>query len=659
MGTTKKMHKTIYIEADEEITSIVDRVRKDGAPDIFIVVPKNAMLIQGVINLKLLKKESAKIKKNIILVTNDKQAKKVIGRIGFEIKEMLSFEEIENVSREENHENLDEIDRASLESFDEIEQQEKTASHRREIGTASFFADNGDADAFAYDDNNKEDLDIFEDEVSDTPEKVIKRMDMAKNREFVERRQEKFPVKRAPLQTSDRRMEIIKNKLKEEAEKVFEDDIDFENEKFRGRFIDEKAEDFFGKNKKNDFSERLFKKSDSGKPPVKKNTNYFLVGTMVIVLAIIGFGGWAYFNWPKMNIVVYPKEKNINSVVDINVLADLSSSDVESGQLAGKMDEIEIVKTFEFDATGEKYSSEQGKAQGKVIIYNKYSSAPQSLVATTRILSKEGKLFRLIDTVIVPGMEGENPGKIEAKVSADKPGSDFNIEASSFTIEGFKGGPKYEKFEVVSENAMVGGSNDSDNKLVKYILKKDIDTARTETLDSLEKSFENDVKKYIEDSRGYVLDSAKKEVIENKSSLDVGDVTNKFSYIIKQKIRLMTFSKEDLSVIAGKALKEKMDSGYEFDENEITTEIIKDVTDFEKGTLSLRLNVSGIVWPKIDQDNFKKGIANKNEEEFGDVLKNYQEIKKVDIDYNPGWLSGIPVSEQKIYIEEIRNILGE
>ena len=651
------MHKTIYIEADEEITSIIDRVKKEGAPDIFIVVPKNAMLIQGVINLKLLKKESAKIKKNIILVTNDKQAKKVIGRIGFEIKEMLSLEEIENVSREDDRENLDEVDRASIESFDEIEQQEKSASHRREIGSASFFADE-DGGIVVREDEEEVD-DIFGDEISNTPEKVIKRMDMARNKEVLESEEKKIPVRKTMPQVSERKIAVAEEKRKKEVQEIFENDIDFDNEEFQGRFSDKKAEDFFNRNKKNDFPEGLFKKSRPTKKPVEKKTNYFLVGAMVVVLAIIGFGGWAYFNWPKMNIVVYPKEKKINSVADINVSADLSSSDIEKGELAGKMEEIEITKTLEFDATGEKYSSDQGKARGKVMIYNKYSSAPQSLVATTRILSKDGKLFRLIDSVIVPGMEGETPGKIEAKVSADKPGSSFNIEASSFTIEGFKGNPKYEKFEVVSADAMVGGSDNSDNKLVKYILGKDIDTARTGTLESLEKSFEDEIKKYIEDSRGYVLDSAKKEIIENKSSLDADDVTDKFNYTIKQKIRLMTFSEEDLLAVAEKSLKEKMDSGYEFDENEITTEIIKDVTDFEKKTLSLRLNVSGVVWPKIDRDNFKKGIANKNEEEFGDVLKKYQEIKKVDIGYNPGWLSGVPVSEQKIYIEEKRDIFDE
>ena len=59
-------HKTLYIDIDEEITSIVDRVRKTPADEVIVVVPKRALLIQSIVNLKLLKQEADRAKKEII-----------------------------------------------------------------------------------------------------------------------------------------------------------------------------------------------------------------------------------------------------------------------------------------------------------------------------------------------------------------------------------------------------------------------------------------------------------------------------------------------------------------------------------------------------------------------------------------------------------------
>src|SRR4030065_2427360 len=76
------MHKTLYIDIDEEITSIIDRVRKTDAREIIIVAPKNAMLLQSIVNLKLLKKETDRRKSELLIITQDKIGKKLIEKAG-------------------------------------------------------------------------------------------------------------------------------------------------------------------------------------------------------------------------------------------------------------------------------------------------------------------------------------------------------------------------------------------------------------------------------------------------------------------------------------------------------------------------------------------------------------------------------------------------
>ena len=79
-------HKTIYIDIDEEITSIVDRVRKATANEVIIVVPKRALLIQSLVNLKLLKKETNRRRKRLMIVTQDRIGKKLIEKAGIQVQ---------------------------------------------------------------------------------------------------------------------------------------------------------------------------------------------------------------------------------------------------------------------------------------------------------------------------------------------------------------------------------------------------------------------------------------------------------------------------------------------------------------------------------------------------------------------------------------------
>lgn len=61
----------IYIDPDEEITAIIDRLRQTDASMIRLVVPKGALILQSLVSLKLLKREADQLKKRIALVTQD------------------------------------------------------------------------------------------------------------------------------------------------------------------------------------------------------------------------------------------------------------------------------------------------------------------------------------------------------------------------------------------------------------------------------------------------------------------------------------------------------------------------------------------------------------------------------------------------------------
>ena len=55
----------LYLEPDEEITSVIEKIKDLKGSSISLVIPKNATLIASVINLRLLEREAKKLKKKV------------------------------------------------------------------------------------------------------------------------------------------------------------------------------------------------------------------------------------------------------------------------------------------------------------------------------------------------------------------------------------------------------------------------------------------------------------------------------------------------------------------------------------------------------------------------------------------------------------------
>jgi hypothetical protein len=118
--------------------------------------------------------------------------------------------------------------------------------------------------------------------------------------------------------------------------------------------------------------------------------------------------------------------------------------------LVGRALETEVSADDSFAASGSK-PSVGGKAKGSVTIVNT-SSTPYTFVATTRVLSKDGVLFRLDAATPIPAN-----GSVKAAVTADAAGPAGDIGPSEFTIPGL--GPSLATVVyATSDAAMSGGA---------------------------------------------------------------------------------------------------------------------------------------------------------------------------------------------------------
>lgn len=651
------MHKTIYIEKDEEITSIVSKIKNEKEGDIFLVIPKGALLSQGMINLKLLKKEADRLEKELFIITGDEQTKKVIAKVGLKIGEINKLDEEKKESAIDLF-----AEKAEKETLESLKIPEKNT---REIGSASFFENK-------VLDNSVNSL-MANSSISEKPLNFVKEFRSSDLRKDLYSRK----VKKDNLQENTfenfqkdkNQKEIIFNQKpqeffqngfskefhlpvhreienKDERSMIFSGSKSFQKNNFR------QAEVFFSEKNEPTLSGKNF--IPKKKVLFEKEGNSMAKWILVFVgmVFLFSLGSWFYWNWPKVQLKVYPREKIINGSLDVKILSQKDYI-LGNNEIKGKYHEVEVEQTVTMDSSGTGDSvSVEGKATGKVIILNKYSSASQNLVAKTRLLSKEGKLFRLTKDILVPGMEGETPGKIEATVIADKVGEDFNIGPSQFTIEGFKGSPKYEKFEVTSFDSMKGGGTGNNGKETKIVSQKDIDSARIKAMDELGKNLSSLVAKDIGENRKYFIDSAGKEILEAFSDFRIGEATDKFNYTVKEKIKLISFNEDELKNLIYENIKQEIGEGFILNQEKIIFSYDKPVVDWEKKQMEIAVSYEGLVFSNVKLEEMKRELLGKNESALKEALIKYNQIEKAELEYYPAWSGRWPALERNFKIDK-------
>ena len=87
--STEDMKDTIYIDVDEEITGIIDKIQESDKKVVALVLPKRASVFQSIVNLKLLKRSADKASKNIVLITSESNILPMAGVVGLHVAKTL------------------------------------------------------------------------------------------------------------------------------------------------------------------------------------------------------------------------------------------------------------------------------------------------------------------------------------------------------------------------------------------------------------------------------------------------------------------------------------------------------------------------------------------------------------------------------------------
>lgn len=663
------MHQIFYIDIDEEITSVIDRLRKSKTTENFFVVSPRSLILQSVVSLRLLKREATNEKKQIAIVVNDKEASMKVEKAGILVLDSLKGLDGGEEIKESFSSQMEIKDSNNNNKYKNVMEKENNnkKSRLQKIGSDSFYDD----------EENKNDGNS-----STTPVEPVAELASAKNiRSSSDMIDGGFtnPSKEPSFSGMDRLISKNTSDINIRKEKTafsYAPEASFEEPAFGPRNNDVPKE--YGPNRiggignMDPYKEKLVegffnpesKKANSGnqyeKP--KENTEKSIsvphrmrkiIFSFSLICFLIALGIGAYVFLPKADILVTVRSEV--KKFDLNVKADENQKEIVINELSipGKIIEKEDSITETYKATGEKESSagSSQKAKGKVTIYNNYNKEPQQLVATTRVLSTDGKLFRLVKGVTVSGMNGSDPGTVEADVIADKSGEEYNIDPSEFKIPGFEGTPKYDKFYAKSSSAMNGGGAGGSSEIT-IVSQSDLDSAKKDSEAKMKEKLEQIVKDEIGSGNVFLPDASEETILESSFTARANEVASSFDVKVKGKIKVIVFSENDLKKMAGdiynEANKEKAVSDYSL----ISINYGVSSSDFTSKKLSIKANAEVPIGSDIDWDQFKKDMLGKNDAEIKEILKNYPQIEKINIDFWPNFISQkIPQYEKRVEIK--------
>lgn len=361
----------------------------------------------------------------------------------------------------------------------------------------------------------------------------------------------------------------------------------------------------------------------------------FIVLTVMLLAAIF------YFSFVKVTITVEPKQESLNSNLIIDIL-DKDKGTASGAVVAGEVKQAEIEQNKTYPSGGVETIGEE--VTGKITVINDYNRS-QQLVATTRFLAPDNKLFRLKNTITVPA-----GGRVEADVYADEISPEMAIGPTHFTIPGLWAGLQ-DKIYGDSEEPMKYSQ-----KVKKYIQQADIEAAVKDLRESLLEEAKTEIGESYKDYSQVIYDIDNNSISREVDG-KVGEEKDEFSITMKTKVIVVAFNEDDIFKLAEQKLNSILSDDkklIEFKKDNISYGLNNYNTD--QGSAALNVSFSGKI-TALDGANIveRDKILGLSRQQLDAYLKNIPEIANYEIKFYPSFINKVPNLADRIEIEMKNN----
>ena len=351
---------------------------------------------------------------------------------------------------------------------------------------------------------------------------------------------------------------------------------------------------------------------------------YFFITITVLLVAVV-----SYFTFVKVTIVLIPNQERISN----NMIFDIYDKDkpeiANTNAIIGVVRLVEISQEKEYESSGTEVIGKE--AIGRATIVNNYIKN-QPLVATTRLLSADGKLFRLKETIDVPA-----GGSIEVEIYADEPSPEMAIESTKFTIPGLWAGLQ-DKIYAQSNKAVV-----YQQKVKKHITIDDIENTKRDLKQQLLSAAKDEINENYKEYE-QILYKIDENSIKSSVVGEVGDEINNFSASMNADVVVVAFNDKTASDLAKQKFVSSLSENRElisFDEDNIIYSLNN--YDYSEGLATVNATFEGKISLKEGSNVIEvEKLLGLNSAQLDTYLLELPEIAGFEVKYTPSFIKRVP-----------------
>lgn len=400
-----------------------------------------------------------------------------------------------------------------------------------------------------------------------------------------------------------------------------------------------KKEEYSGENK----ADRVEKSGYPGIVSYKKKSGsrYGLWVLAATALVFLFFAVSLLFS--KAEVTVTPETKSLSLNGSFSASKDKSAGGISFDLVSLSGEEN---KTIE----GSEEKQVSVPAEGRVVIYNAYSSSVQTLDINTRLLGSNGKIYKTDRKISVPGRKADGtPGSMEVGIQAAEAGADYNSPPLDFKILGFKGSPKYEKFYGRSKGEIAGG--------FRGVTAVVSDTEKAAALLEMKNALKT---KLLEKAagqipQGFVFWKDAAFLSDIQEDMKPAEKKGAVVYALKGTLYGFLFPEEKITAAIIKKTMPDYDGSSAYIANlrslKFTLLNAENINFAAVGGIDFSLSGTPLLAYKFDSNKLLSDVLGKKKSDFRAIMAKYPHVASADLSVQPIWRQTFPERAEDITIK--------
>lgn len=367
-------------------------------------------------------------------------------------------------------------------------------------------------------------------------------------------------------------------------------------------------------------------------------------GGLLAVLLLLALN--YYFTTAK--VTLYAKAEQVNASFSFTADPASARSDPSAGVLAATQPTANKTLSASVTATGSKDNGT--KARGQMTVSNCYDNSPHTLVAGTRFVAPDGKVFRSDSDVTVPGGTGSffgcsTPGRATVSVTADQNGDSYNLASGTkYSIPAL---PSDQQAGIYGTGGQMQGGT---SKISKVITQGDIDKAKQAALDADKGDGANTLKSKVGKNQIMLEPSVQQNVISLNSNPDAGAESPTANLTIQVAYTALAVAKSELADLTKAQEQKQIGEGQQIYEDGSGNLKLTAEKAAASGAQKFNAAASAFVGTKINTDALAKQIKGKKYGDAADIAKNVPGVDRAEISLSPGWATSMPGIVKHIHV---------